>query len=68
MPFSKWTIFVAVLGILGAIVFFWQFPSYAPQASLDMKLTRPQVVDQSRSFLKEMGYNADALDADATIW
>jgi len=67
MPFNKWTILIAVLGVLGAIVFFWQFPSYAPQASLDMKLTRPEVIDQSRSFLKEMGYNADALDADATM-
>lgn len=67
MPFNKWTFLIAVLGVLGAIVFFWQFPRYAPQASFDMKLTRPEVIDQARSFLKEMGYNADSLDADAVM-
>lgn len=67
MPFNRWTFLIAVLGVLGAIVFFWQFPRYAPQASFDMKLTRPEVIDQARSFLKEMGYNADSLDADAVI-
>jgi len=67
MPFNKWKFLIAVLGVLGAIVFFWQFPRYAPQASFDMKLTRPEVIDQARSFLKEMGYNADSLDADAVM-
>lgn len=67
MPFSKWTIPVAVLGLLGAIIYFSQFPSYAPQASLDMKLARPEVIDNARGFLKEMGYDASQLDADATL-
>jgi len=67
MPFSKWTILIAVLGVLGAIVFFFQFPSYAPQASLDMKLTRTEVIDQARNFLTEMEYDANSLYADANF-
>jgi len=67
MPFSKWTILIAVLGVLGAIVFFFQFPSYAPQASLDMKLTRTEVIDQARNFLTEMEYDANNLYADANF-
>ena len=67
MPFSKWTILIAVFGVLGAVVFFYQFPSYAPQASLDMKLTRPEVIDHARNFLTEMGYDANNLYADANF-
>ena len=55
------------LGIAGAVVFFQLFGKYSPQASIDLKVTRGEVIDTARNYLRSMQYNIDGLTADAVL-
>ncbi|MFQ5707539.1 MAG: PP2C family protein-serine/threonine phosphatase [bacterium] len=67
MTLSKPFVISVVLGILGAGVFFSLFEKYSPQASLDLQLSRPQVIEHARGVLGQMGYDASRLSADANF-
>ena len=64
---SKSWLGVGLLGVLGAVAFFHLFPTYAPQASVDFRFTRSEVLERARHFLQEEGFDPTTLSGDANF-
>ena len=67
MSLLKSLVLVSIFGIAGALVFFSVFPDYSPQASLDLQLTRDEIIANARAYLQEIGYDVEGLEADANL-
>lgn len=61
----KSTLLIVLFGLLGAISYWGLFKNYAPQASVDLQFNRNEVTSIARKYLKQLGYNADKLFAEA---
>ena len=67
MSFHRWTIVIAILGLIGAVLFLGQFRQLSPQASVDLRVSRGEIISQARDYLNKLGYSADSLYADANF-
>jgi hypothetical protein len=67
MSIPKSIFVVLLLGMLGAVLFFSTYSTYAPQASVDFKFTRAEITALAREYLGKMGYHTDGLTADANF-
>ncbi len=67
MSFHKSTIVIAILGLIGALLFVRQFKQLSPQASVDFRFSRAEIISQARDYLGELGYSVDSLYADANF-
>ncbi len=67
MPFSKLTTVTIVLGLVGAIVYFTQFASYSPKASVDLQYSRDEIVDIATEYLSDLGYAVEGMYSDASF-
>ncbi len=56
-----------LFGLLGFVVFLRLSGSISPQAAIDLRLTRSQILDSSASFMRMLGYRTEALSQDAWI-
>lgn len=67
MSSAKSLLVIALLGILGAVIYFHLFRNYAPQASVDFEQNRQQIIDLARDYLEQAGYDNKQFTADANF-
>lgn len=63
----KSLIVIVLLGVVGGGVFFYLFDNYSPLASMDLILTRKEVIKLAREYLAELDYQTAKQDADANF-
>lgn len=67
MATKKSIIITVILGMLSAAIFFSLYLDYAPQASVDLKYSRQEVIALAKKYLAELGYNTSRLTSDANF-
>ena len=56
-----------VLGIAGYVIFFVSYPQVAPQASVDLQLSRSDAIAQAQQYLEDLQYDLDGFSAVAYL-
>ncbi len=56
-----------LFGALGFVAFIRLVNSVSPQAAVDLRMTRPQILDSAAIFMQELGYRLNGLTEDAWV-
>jgi len=67
MTSNKATFWIVVFGLVGSAVYSYYWKTFSPQASVDLKRSRSEIIDRARDYLEALGYSSAGLDADANF-
>lgn len=60
-------IYFAILGILGLAFFFWRYDDVFPAATLDLKLSKQEVISRSTQLAESMGFKSSGCISSSTF-
>ncbi len=67
MVVQRSIIITVLVGMLSATIFFSLYLKYVPQASVDLKYSRQEVIALATKYLADLGYNTSDLASDANF-
>lgn len=56
-----------IIGVIGAILFFWGYPKQNPQSAVKIKLDSHQIIHKSEEYLQINGFNTASLESKAQL-
>jgi sigma-B regulation protein RsbU (phosphoserine phosphatase) len=56
-----------VIGIIGAIIFFWGYPIQNPESAVKLPLDSQQIIQKSKNYLQNNGFSTASLESEVKL-